>query len=48
MVGRENSIPKGSVSIAGAGFTGPFHTSPTNAATFASKGFGGYTRHPSS
>lgn len=47
MAGREAPIPKGSVSHRGAGFAGPFLTSPTNAATFVSRGCGGYTRHPS-
>ena len=46
MVGRENPSPKAQFPIVGAGFSGPFHTSPTNAATFVSRGRGGYTRHP--
>ena len=47
MAGRENPSPKARFPIVGAGCTGPFHTSPTNAATFVSRGCGGYTRHPS-
>ena len=38
--GREIPIP-------GTVFTGHFHTSPTNAATFVSRDCGEYTRHPS-
>ena len=45
--GGKHPSPKARFPTAGAGCTGPFHTSPTNAATFVSKGFGGYTRHPS-
>ena len=33
-------------SFVGTVFARISHTSPTNAATFVSKGFGGYTRHP--
>ena len=47
MAGGENPSPKARFPIVGAGCTGPFHTSPTNAATFVSRGCGGYTRHPS-
>ena len=47
MAGRENPSPKARFPIVGAGCTGPFHTLPTNAATFVSRGCGGYTRHPS-
>ena len=46
MAGRETPIPKGSVSHCRTGFTGLFHTSLTNAATFVSRGCVGYTRHP--
>jgi len=45
--GGEHPSPKARFPTAGAVFTGPFHTSPTNAATFVSRGCGGYTRHPS-
>ena len=45
--GRGTRIPKGSVSHCRTGFTGLFHTSLTNAATFVSRGCVGYTRHPS-
>ena len=45
MAGRENPSPKALVSIVGAGFAGSFHTLPAAAATFVSKGCGGYTRH---
>ena len=45
--GGKHPSQKAQFPIAGAGFTGPFHTSPTNAATFVSRGCGGYTRHPS-
>ena len=45
--GGEHPSPKARFPIVGAGCTGPFHTSPTNAATFVSRGCGGYTRHPS-
>ena len=47
LAGRENPSPKAQFPFAGAGFTWAFRTSPTNAATFVSKGCGGYTRHPS-
>lgn len=47
MAGRENPSPKAQFSFAGAGFTWAFRTSHTNAATFVSRGCGGYTRHPS-
>ena len=43
MAGRGTRIPKGSVSHCRTGFTGLFHTSLTNAATFVSRGCGGYT-----
>ena len=43
LAGRGTRIPKGSVSHCRTGFTGLFHTSLTNAATFVSTGFGGYT-----
>ena len=46
MAGRGTPIPKGSVSHRGAGFTGPFLTSPTNAATFVSRGCGGVHTPP--
>ena len=46
MAGRENPSPKARFSIVGAGFAGPFHTSPTNAVTFVSRGCGGYTTPP--
>ena len=46
MAGRETSIPKGSVSHRGAGFAEPFLTSPTNAATFVSRGCGGVHTPP--
>ena len=36
--GGKHPSPKAQFSIAGAGFTEPFRTSPTNAATFVSKG----------
>ena len=45
--GGEHPSPMARFPTVGAGFTGPFHTSPTNAATFVSRGCGGYTRHPS-
>ena len=45
--GGEHPSSKARFPIAGAGCTGPFHTSPTNAATFVSRGCGGYTRYPS-
>ena len=45
--GGKHPSQKAQFSIVGAVFTGPFHTSPTNAATFASKGCGGYTHLPS-
>ena len=44
--GGKHLSPKAQFPIVGAGFSGPFHTSPTNAATFVSRGRGGYTRHP--
>ena len=47
LAGRENPSPKAQFSFAGAGFTWAFRTSPTNAATFVSRGCGGYTRHHS-
>ena len=47
MAGRETRIPKGSVFHRRSGIHWPFHTSPTNAATFVSRGCSGYTRHPS-
>lgn len=47
MAGRENSLEKAHFSEIGVVLKWRFHTSPINAATFASKGFGGYTRHPS-
>ena len=46
MVGRENSLEKAYFSEIGVVLKRYFYTSPTNAATFASKGFGGHTRHP--
>jgi len=46
MAGRENSLEKAHFSEIGVVLKWRFHTSPINAATFASKGFGGYTRHP--
>ena len=44
--GGKHASQKAQFSIVGAGFIGAFHTSPTNAATFVSKGLVGYTRHP--
>ena len=43
LAGRENPSPKAQFPFAGAGFTWAFRTSPTNAATFVSRGCGGYT-----
>ena len=45
--GGKHPSQKARFPTVGAGFTGPFHTSPTNAATFVSMGCGGYIRHPS-
>ena len=41
--GGKHPSPMAQFPIAGAVFTGPFHTSPTNAATLVSRGCGGYT-----
>ena len=41
--GGEHPSPMARFPTVGAGCTGPFHTSPTNAATFVSRGCGGYT-----
>ena len=43
--GGKHPSQKARFPTVGAVFTGPFHTSPTNAATFVSRGCGGYTRH---
>ena len=40
--GGKKPSPKARFSIVGEGFAGPFHTSPTNAATLVSMGYGGY------
>ena len=45
--GGKHTSKKTQFSTVGAGFTEAFRTSPTNAATFVSRGCGGYTRHPS-
>lgn len=46
MVRRKTLSPKAHFSIVEAVSTRIFRTSPTNAATLASMGFGGYTLHP--
>ena len=46
MAGRKHPSPKARFPTAGAVFTGPFHTLPTNAAAFVSRGCGGYTPQP--
>jgi len=45
MAGRENSLEKAHFSEIGVVLKRYFPTSPTNAATLVSKGFGGYIRH---
>ena len=47
MVRKENSLEKAHFSEIGVVLKRRFPTSPTNAATLVSKGFSGYTRHPS-
>ena len=44
--GGKHPSKKARFPIAGAGFTGPFRTSPTNAATFVSRGCGGVHTPP--
>ena len=45
-IGRKNTLEKAHFSEIGVVLKRYFHTSPTNAATFASRDCGGYTRHP--
>ena len=45
-MGEKRASPKAQFPIAGAVFTRLSHASPTNAATLASMGFGGYTSTP--
>ena len=44
--GGKHPSQKARFPTVGAGFTGPFHTSPTNAATFVSRGCGGLHTPP--